>query len=330
MKRALLQVIFLVASFAIIRTANGNTDFCEEFFKQGNYEQAIEACTTQIHNTRSKEKLANEYYYRGRAYEQKDEIEKASADLAKAIELNNRLYPANISLGIIYYHRGSFDKAIAQYTRALGLKPESLYLCAIYTNRGNAYKSQEHFDQAIADYTKCIESNPNNDSLSNAYLMRGTAYLSKDEYDPAISDCNKAIELNPKLFPAYNQRGLVFYLIGKYDEAVADFTNVINLQSAGVNLYAVYANRGTALKAKRQYQLAIADYKKAVELNHKIPNTLYNLAGTYSLVGKIPQACRSLQKAVDNGYVDWGNIKNDREFDNLRDSPCYKKIINGK
>ena len=320
----------LIAGLTVISIANAKTDFCEEFFNHGKYEQAIEACTTQLHNPQSKEKLANTYYYRGRAYEQKDEIEKASADLIKAIELNNRLYPANISLGMIYYHLGSFDKAIAQYNRALELKPESLYLCAIYITRGNAYKSQANFDQAIADYTKCIESNPNNDSLSNAYLMRGTAYLSRNEYDLAISDCNKAIELNPKLFPAYNQRGLAFYLLGNYDEAVADFTSVINLQSAGINLYAVYANRGAALKAKRQYKLAIADYKKAVELNHKIPNTLFNLAGTYSLIRKIPEACSSLQKAVNNGYADWGHIKNDREFDNIRDSPCYKKIIRGK
>ncbi len=323
--KAILLATALIVCLTIVSTTNANTDFCEEFFKHGKYEKAIEECTTQLHNTQSKEKMANLYYYRGRAYEQKDDSEKAYADLSKALELNNKLYPANISLGMIYYHRGSFDKAIAQYNRAIELKPEGLYLCAIYTNRGNAYNSQKKFDLAIADYTKCIESNPTSTSLANAYTMRGRAYLSKKEYDKSILDSNKAIELNPKLFPAYNERGVAFHLKGKYDEAVADFSTAINLQPVGVNLFAVYANRGNALKAKGQYDLAIADYNKAVELNHKIPNTLYSLACAYSLAGKISEACAALQKAVENGYANWGNIKNDSELENLRESPCYRK-----
>jgi tetratricopeptide (TPR) repeat protein len=329
-RRIFLTVVLLSVGITAVSTANANADFCEEFVKHGKYEQAIEACTTQLHNTQSKEKLAYLYYYRGRAYEQKGAPEKAFADLTKALELNNKLYPANISLGMIYYQRGSLDQAIIQYNKAIELTPESLYLCAIYTNRGNSYMSQGHFDQAIADYTKCIESKPNTDSLANAHSMRGSAYLSKKEYDLSISDSNKAIELNPKLFPAYNQRGLALHLKGKYDEAVSDFSNAINLQPVGVNLFAAYANRGNALKAKGQYELAISDYNKAIELNHKIPNTLYNMACAYSLVGKISEACAALQKAVENGYVNWGNIKNDSELKNLRESSCYRTFMNGK
>jgi tetratricopeptide (TPR) repeat protein len=329
-KRILLAVVLLIAGISRVSTANSNTDFCEEFVRLGEYAQAIDACTVQLYNTQSKEKLPYLYYYRGRAYEQKGDSEKAFSDLTKALELNNKLYPANISLGMIYYHRGSLDKAIAQYNRAIELKPKSLYFCAIYTNRGNAYRLQGNFDLAIADYTTCIDSNPSKDSLANALGMRGSAYLSKKEYDLSISDSSRAIELNPKLFSAYNQRGLALHLKGKYDEAVSDFSNAINLQPIGVNLFGTYANRGNALKAKGQYDLAITDYNKAVELNHNIPNTLYKLACANSLASKISDACAALQKAIENGYVDWDNIKNDIELKNVRESPCYREIMKGK
>lgn len=335
MERILLAVILLIVGLTAISHAYENTDFCEEYFKHGKIEQVIEACSTQIqnvqiHDSASKAKLANMYYYRGRAYEKKGDIEKAFTDLNKSLELNNKLYPANISLGMIYYNGGSPDKAIAQYNRAIELKPKSAYLCAIYTNRGNAYRAQDNFDQAISDYTRCIGSNPNNDSLIVAYTMRGTAYQLKGEYDLAIQDCNKAIELNPKFYPLYNQRGLAYYLKGNYDGAVTDFSNAITLQPVGVNSFALYANRGNALKAKGKFEEAITDYKKAIELNDKTPNVLYNLACTYSLIKRIPEACASLQKAIDRGYGDWDKMKNDHDLDYLRGSECYRKMMSDK
>jgi tetratricopeptide (TPR) repeat protein len=102
------------------------------------------------------------------------------------------------------------------------------------------------------------------------------------------------------------------------------------MQPIGENLFAAYANRGNSLKSNGEYDRAIADYNKAIELKHDIPNTIYNLACAYSLANKKPEACDSLQKAIDNGYRDWDKIKNDRELDHLRDSPCLKKLIEDK
>ena len=85
--------------------------------------------------------------------------------------------------------QGQFDEAIAAYTRAIELDPESV---TAYSNRGEAYYSTGEYEEAIADYTKAIERAP---EFWLAYYHRGLAYESKGEYEKAASDYEKVIEM---------------------------------------------------------------------------------------------------------------------------------------
>jgi tetratricopeptide (TPR) repeat protein len=93
--------------------------------------------------------------------------------------------------GIAYRHKGLYDQAIDDYTKAIDLKPK---FEIPYNNRGIAYRNKGLYDQAIADYSKAIELNPRN---ANAYTHRGNAYYDKRLYALAEIDYSKAIELDP-------------------------------------------------------------------------------------------------------------------------------------
>ena len=56
-----------------------------------------------------------------------------------------------------YRNQGDYDKAIADFTAALGLEP--LYAPAL-NNRGNAYFYKGEYDQSIADYNAALKINP--------------------------------------------------------------------------------------------------------------------------------------------------------------------------
>ena len=71
---------------------------------------------------------------------------------------------------------------------------------------GRRISRRLHFDSAIADFTKAIELKPNNDS---AYTNRGSAHYEKAEFDRAIADFTKAIEINPRSALAYCNLGWI-------------------------------------------------------------------------------------------------------------------------
>ena len=71
-------------------------------------------------------------------------------------------------------------------------------LAVAYHRRGIAYATKRDFDRAIADYTKAIEIDPEH---VGAYNDRGLAYTNKSDYQRAIADVTKAVELSAKSPP---------------------------------------------------------------------------------------------------------------------------------
>jgi tetratricopeptide (TPR) repeat protein len=103
-----------------------------------------------------------------------------------------------------------YDKAIADYSKAIELNPEFI---DAYLRRGNIYSRKGQYNNAISDYSRLIELKPED---PESYYIRGGTYIGKGEYDNAISDFSKAIELKPGHVAAYAMRGLLYYNKGQY------------------------------------------------------------------------------------------------------------------
>ena len=88
-----------------------------------------------------------------------------------------------------------------------------------YYNRGVEELEKGQYDRAIADYNKALKLNPKS---YKAYLGKGVVYSSKGQYDRAIADFNKAIKLNPRYGEAYNNRAVAYYAKKEYDKAWED------------------------------------------------------------------------------------------------------------
>jgi tetratricopeptide (TPR) repeat protein len=61
----------------------------------------------------------------------------------------------------------------------------------------------------------------------------------------------------------YN-RGMFNWDLGEYDRAISDFTKALEIDQRYAD---AYYNRGLAYKYKGQYDKAITDYNKAIEIN---------------------------------------------------------------
>jgi tetratricopeptide (TPR) repeat protein len=69
----------------------------------------------------------------------------------------------------VYFSKGNFDKAIADYTEAIRLAPNFV----VYSTRGLAYQSKGDLDHAIADFESALRINPNDDvARKNLEILR--------------------------------------------------------------------------------------------------------------------------------------------------------------
>ena len=96
----------------------------------------------------------------------------------------------------------------------------------VHFKKGHSYQEKGQWDKAIAEYNKAIELNP---EYAEAYYNRGLAHYHKGQYDQAISDYNKAIEINPEYAVVYHNRGSAYIKLDQSDRACDDYQKACDL-----------------------------------------------------------------------------------------------------
>ena len=104
-------------------------------------------------------------------------------------------------------------------------------LATAYEARGLAYRDKQEYDRAIADFDKAIELAP---SSASAHYNRGFIYnykgsaMGKDEIERAIQDFDRALQLDPNHYEALRSRGYMYELKRDYGRAIDDYDRAVN------------------------------------------------------------------------------------------------------
>ena len=88
-----------------------------------------------------------------------------------------------------------------------------------YFQRANFRVALGKYEKAIADYDRAVDLKPD---LAGVYSNRGLAKGSLGHYEEAIADLDRALDLNPQDAHAYSNRGLAKSRLGRHEEARAD------------------------------------------------------------------------------------------------------------
>jgi tetratricopeptide (TPR) repeat protein len=203
-----------------------------------------------------------------------------------------------------------FDKAIA-VAGQLPANDKPAVLAQAYWRRGETQLASNNLRQALDDLDKAVKLSP---ALAGAYNGRGMALRAQREFRAALASFDKAIELDPRQAETYSNRALTKMIERDFSGAIADYSLALEINP---NLAGLYLNRGVVRRAwgdeyhreaeqrrgrdkdraaevdkdaKEQWNLAIADFDKAIKLDRKTPLVYEHRAEAKRAVGDLEGA----------------------------------------
>jgi tetratricopeptide (TPR) repeat protein len=198
-------------------------------------------------------------------------------------DLNNEKAEAYVSLGKEYAKSNENEKAIEACRRAISIFPKNI---RAYFWIGMVYKDQKEFQKGIDILEKALEINPNSD-----FILYGltSIFIASKNFDKALINVKKALEIDPD-YLNYSQLGDVYMGLNNFDEALKSYDKAIEINPK--NSYRYYL-RAKAHVSNGNYEFAISDYEKYIELEN-------NTSDYFTSVAK--SKIEELKKIINDQY----------------------------
>jgi tetratricopeptide (TPR) repeat protein len=152
----------------------------------------------------------------------------------------------------------------------------------------------EDYDKAIDYCKKSIEMKPD---YQEAYDYMGLIYGKKGDFEKAISWYKKAIAINPKFEWTYINLGFFYKERGMLDDAIGEFKKAITLSDAETNKM-LCLELGNIYHEKGMYPDAVFNWKKGTGYGDD-PEVHYNIGVALNEMGKADEAIAEYKKAIE-------------------------------
>jgi tetratricopeptide (TPR) repeat protein len=241
----------------------------------------------------------------------KEAYPQARAFSLKALEINNSIAEAHVSLAAIhYYYDWNWQDAEKEFRLALELNPGYATGHHWY---GGFLGDIGRLEESLTELNRAIELDPL--SLIINQNLGDYLYVNR-QYDDAIKQYKKTIEIDPDFIPIHNWIGRAYLIKGMYNEAIEKF------EKSGHPLiiiaYTAQGKKDQALKAFEEWKM------KSTEEN--IDPTF--LAIAYLGVEEKDQVFEYLEKAYQERYPTLLDFAKDPLIrDLLHSDPRYKAFL---
>lgn len=137
-----------------------------------------------------------------------------------------------------------------------------------YYNRGIEYLSSDK-NKAINEFSQAIAADIKH---KNSYLQRGIAFYKLEKYSEALSDLLKVLELDPTMNEPLPFIGNMFIKCGEYEMAKKYFSlSLANNPHSPLYHY----KYGIACSMLKEYDAALKSFSMAINLGDEIPSVYY-------------------------------------------------------
>src|SRR5690606_36520069 len=284
------KLLFIIAVLTINISVLGQSYFKdyrngEQFFAEQKYNEAIESFTNVINAKNDHDRA---YNYRGLCYLNTEAFDKAAADFKKALEIKEKTEEYHLNFGKALSQLQKYDEAIAAFDIAIDRDKK---LVGAYQEKTLAQMKAKRFMDAVSTAEQLLSIEKNG---ANYYLL-GVAQDSSKMFKEAAYSYDRAKFYDSKLVGAYIGLAHSNMKLNKYEDALKHADKALELSPDNIEALRV---RSATNEANKNLQAAIDDYSKIVLIE---PSTVYHYitrAELYEKIGQNPNAIADYTKAI--------------------------------
>jgi tetratricopeptide (TPR) repeat protein len=238
-----------------------------------------------------------ETYSMWRGFYLTDEDYKQAEKFAqRSIRLNPKLSAGYRALADLLRHRKDSEGALSQIDTAIQLDPRD---AENYYVKGSILISTK-LPEARDNLMQAMKLNPD---LAKTYFNLGTVLQQLKDYERAEKTLLDYQKMVPDDVAGYTSLGMLYYEMGRLDNAKAQFEKVITKSGQDpqeqVWQYKAYLTLGEiAAKNKDQYDQALSYFDQAIKIFDESADAHYERGLIFMKKGDKKQARQALEKAV--------------------------------
>jgi serine/threonine protein kinase/Tfp pilus assembly protein PilF len=239
---------------------------------------------------------------------------KAKAAAQKAVELDDHLAEAHVSVGwVSAWYDWDWAAAGKHFERAIALNPASPMAHHEYANYLLALGRS---NESMTEMQRTLELDPVSPLFNGSLAYK---LYSARRFDEAIEQERKTLDMDPSMPAAHYVLGAAYAAKGMYREALAEFEKLPDRRR---DVYGAYVH---ARLGERSQALRILDELKGASKQEYV--SAYSFAVIYLGLGEKDQAFAWLEKAYEERSFLLPYLKVDPIWDPLRSDPRFADLV---
>jgi tetratricopeptide (TPR) repeat protein len=253
----------------------------------------------------------------------KGRLDEALTRLEKAVELGPQTATALNRRSMVWVFKGELERAVSDCDAAIAIDPENVQA---FVTRSTCQFALKREQLAFNDINEAIRLDP---LLSQGFEQRAIMWYARKDYVKAFADLDAGLKVDPRRLQSRSIRAHVLLDMCRDDEALETIgglikdvegpdaisarrdvslrweTDGIPGQSASldstphkVNIGMYYRLRGVILERKQDFDVALRDYERALEIKPDDARALAYKAGIQMRQSEFQQARDNFEEAI--------------------------------
>lgn len=230
----------------------------------------------------------------GIVYAQQQRYLEAIKSLERAAAIDPTNDKAFYNLALVHIEMRKFEPAKDDLGRAIAANGD---VAGYQEKLGTVLQEMKDWQPAKQAFEKAIQLDPN---LFKAYFKLAQVLEQLDDDQGALQRYTESIRKGPRFIPAYIELGRLYADLGYLDQASQVLKEGVKVAIPGTEEEAnLHYLLGTVYQQQRNFDDAIAEFRKALDIAPGMQEALFSLGWTYTLVGNKEDGRRYLKKFVD-------------------------------